>query len=202
MALDGTYSGLLASVADWTGRTNQTSVIPDAVKIFEAVANRRLKVRQQETEATLTTSGGSVALPADYLAWRGFEWSGSIGVDLKYKTPSALRILFPTVNAGIPTHFTIKGANLLTRDTDDTTGAFFFDYYAKVPALSSGANWLFTAHPDVYLFGALCEVYGISKDAENMATWGSRRNDVFDEIERLDAKTRGPSQITIAGATP
>lgn len=202
MALDGTYTGLLASVADWTGRTNQTSVIPDAVKIFEAVANRRLKVRQQETSATLTTSGGSVALPTDYLSWRRMTWTGSTGVDMHYRTPSGLRLLFPQFVAGIPSNFSIEGSTIITADQDDTTGAFVFEYFAKISALSSGANWLFTAHPDVYLFGTLCEVYGLSKDAENMATWGSRRNDVFDEIERLDARTRGPSQITIAGATP
>ena len=36
MALDGTYSGLKASVADWLKRTDLTSNIPDLVKLAEA----------------------------------------------------------------------------------------------------------------------------------------------------------------------
>ena len=38
--------------------------------LFEASANARLRVRQMETMAPLTTSSGQVALPADYLLWR------------------------------------------------------------------------------------------------------------------------------------
>ena len=37
---------------------------------FERAANRRLRVRQMEAVATLTTTNGEVALPADYLVWR------------------------------------------------------------------------------------------------------------------------------------
>ena len=59
-----------------------------------------------------------------------------------------------------------------------------------------------TKHPDAYLFGTLVEAYGFMKDADNMAMWGSRRNDVFNEIENLDTFARARAPITIAGPTP
>lgn len=202
MAL-GTYSDLLASVATWLARDNMTAIIPDCITLFEAWVNRRLRIRQQDTTATLTTSSGSVALPTDYLSWRRLTWSNSSQAnELLYVTPDALRLLFPISNAGIPSNFSIEGANLLTRDTDDTASAFSFEYFQKTAALVGTLNWLYVAHPDAYLFGTLTECYGAQKDASNMALWGSRRNDVFDEIERLDMKTRGPSAIVVAGPTP
>jgi hypothetical protein len=35
--------------------------------------------------------------------------------------------------------------------------ALEFNYYHKIPELLAGANWLFGAHPDLYLFGSLVE---------------------------------------------
>lgn len=197
-----TYADLQTQVANWLGRTELTANIPDFVTLFEAWVNRRLQIRQQDTTATLTTVLGSVALPTDYLSWRRLTWSGSTTIELSYRTPSGLRLLHPQISVGIPVDFSIEGANLITADQDDTASAFKFEYFQKTAALSGALNWLMVAHPDAYLFGTLTEAYGFQKDAENMALWGSRRNDVFDEIERLDKKTRGPSAITVSGPTP
>lgn len=197
------FVDLKTNIASYLGRTDLTAFLPFFITFFEAAVNRRLRVRQQETVVSLTTTAGFVALPTDYLSWRRLTWSGSnTSTDLKYKTPSALRALFPTFQQGIPTCFSIENAGIQTADTDDTASAFVFEYFAKVPSLTIGENWLYTAHPDLYMFGSLAEAYGFQKDSENMALWGSRRNDVFDEIERLDTKTRAPSAITVISATP
>ncbi len=37
------------------------------------------------------------------------------------------------------------------------------------------------------------------EDWEKAAAWGDRRNTVFDEIIKLDAKARAPSRIRIDG---
>jgi hypothetical protein len=56
--------------------------------------------------------------------------------------------------------------------------------------------------PDLYLFGALAEAHGFVKDAESLALWKSRRDELFDELDRLDVKTRGQSGIRVIGPTP
>lgn len=222
MAL-GSYADLQAAVANWIGRSDLGAVIPDFVTMFERMISRRLRVRQMEAILTFATIGGRAPLPADYSMWRRLTWSGNTSVDMQYRTPSGLRIQHPTFVAGIPCVFSIEPPTALTADEDDVTvddddiistfqivtadvddsdSAFSFEYYRKIPPLAAGLNWLMNEHPDLYLFGALTEACGFQKDAENQALWGSRRDEVIDDIMKLDTRTRGPAAIVVAGATP
>jgi hypothetical protein len=197
-----TYSDLQAAIANWIARADLATNIPDFIALFESAANRRLRLRQQESAATLTPSSGVAAMPADYLAWRRLTWTGQVPRELEYVHPSYLHALYPTLPAGIPRLFTIEGGNLTVAPTDGT--ALTFDYFQKVSPLSNTntSNWLLAAAPDLYLFGALTEAHGFVKDAESLALWKSRRDELFDEIERLDVKTRGQSGIRVMGPTP
>lgn len=197
-----TYAQLQTAVASWLNRDDLTTTIPDFITIFEATANRRLRLRSQELAATLTPSSGVATLPTDYLAWRRVTWTGSTNTELEYVHPSYLHALYPTAPAGVPRLFTIEGSSLTVRPSDDT--ALTFDYFQKIAALSNSntTNWLLTAHPDIYLFGTLAEAHGFVKDPDSLALWKTRRDEIFDEIERLDVKTRGPSAIRIMGYTP
>jgi hypothetical protein len=197
-----TYSDLQTAVANWIARADLGPGIPDFIALFESAANRRLRLRQQESAATLAPSSGAAALPADYLAWRRVTWTGQLPRELEYVHPSYLHALYPTLPAGTPRLFTIEGSSLTVAPTDDT--ALTIDYFQKIPALSSTvtSNWLLAAAPDLYLFGALAEAHGFVKDAESLALWKSRRDELFDEIERLDVKTRGQAGIRVIGPTP
>jgi len=197
-----TYTDLQTAIASWIARGDLSANIPDFITLFEAVANRRLHVRQMEFLATLAPSSGVANLPADYLAWRRLTWTGASPRELEYVHPSYLRALYPTAPAGTPRLFTIEGSTLTVAPASDT--ALAFDYFQKIPALASGnpSNWLLAAWPDLYLFGALAEAHGFVKDAGSLALWASRRNELFDEIDRLDAKTRAPAAVRVMGATP
>jgi hypothetical protein len=197
-----TYSDLQAAVGSWIARGDLASNIPDFIVLFESAANRRLRLRQQESTATLAPSSGVAALPADYLAWRRLTWTGQFPRELEYVHPSYLHALYPTLPAGAPRLFTIEGVNLTVAPTDST--ALTFDYFQKVSALSNttSSNWLLATAPDLYLFGALAEAHGFVKDGESLALWKARRDELFDEIERLDVKTRGQSGIRVVGPTP
>lgn len=197
-----TYSELETAVESWLGHALFTARVPEFIALFEAAANRRLRAREMETIVPLTPVAGTVALPADYLAWRRVTWTGSPRVDLEYAHPSYLQAAYPTSPAGVPRVFTIEGGALKVRPVDDT--ALELDYYAKVPALSDGAptNWLLTAHPDLYLFGALVEAEMFGVNDERAPAWKARRDEIFDEIERLSNKSRGAGGIRVMGATP
>ena len=199
MAL-ATYADLQTQIANWIARADLTSYIPDFITLFETQANRRLRVRLMETSATLTPSGGFVALPSDYLMWRYLKWAGSTARVLEYVHPSYFLASYPTWPSDVPRYFTITSGYISIIPQD--TGPLTFGYFQKIPALSLGTNWLITAYPDVYLFGALAEAYGFMKDPDNMAIWQSRRDQGFDEIEKLDQKTRGPAQVQVIGWTP
>ena len=197
-----TYTDLQAAIASWIARADLAASIPDFIALFESVANRRLRLRAQEATATLAPSSGVATLPADYLAWRRVTWTGQFPRELEYVHPSYLHALYPTLPAGIPRLFTIEGGNLTVAPSNDT--ALAFDYFQKIPALSSTStsNWLLAAAPDLYLFGALAEAHGFVKDAESLALWKSRRDELLDELDRLDVKTRGQSGIRVIGPTP
>jgi hypothetical protein len=196
-----TYTELQQAIADWLERADLATRISDFIVLFEAAANRRLRVRQQGASINLTPSNGAVALPADYLAWRRVTWTGSNRVELEYVHPSYLQAAYPSSPSDVPRVFTIEGSTLKVRPVDNT--ALEFDYYQKIPALSAGANWLFSAHPDLYLFGSLVEacLYLPEKSASAPA-WKARRDEIFDEIETLSNKTRGAGAIHVMGATP
>jgi hypothetical protein len=179
-----TYVELQAAIASWLARDDLTSNIPDFITLFEAAAARRLRVRPTETSTTLTPSSGSVALPSGYLGYKRVTWSGSPVINLEFLHPALLQSYYPDSAEGTPAHFTIEGSTLKVRPVSNT--ALDFLYFAKNTAVSSSLNWLFTAYPDVYLFGALCEAEGFMKDDNRLVLWKARRDEVFSEIHSVN----------------
>jgi hypothetical protein len=149
-----TYSELKTAVENWLDHSLFTARVPEFIALFEACANRRLRVRQQETSTNLTPSNGSVALPADYLSWRRVTWTGSTRVELEYVHPSYLQAAYPTSPAGVPHFFTVEGSTL---NNDE-----------RAPLLKA------------------------------------RRDEIFDELDKLNHKTRGgaPGAVRVMGVTP
>lgn len=196
------YTDLIAAIPSWLDRSDLTSRIPDFIALFEAKANRRLRVRQQLITTPLTPSSGSVALPADYLEWKRVTWTGSPRRELEYVEPTYLQAAYPTQESSTPRLFSVEGANILIRPIDDAN--LEFEFYQKIPALSESAltNWLMTAHPDAYLFGSLVEAGGFMSDERISVGWTARMEAAFAEIVRLSEASRGQAQIRAYGATP
>jgi hypothetical protein len=197
-----TYAELKTAVESWLDHQLFTNRVPEFIALFEACANRRLRVRQMETSTSLTPSSGSATLPSDYLAWRRVTWTGATRVELEYVHPSYLQAAYPSSPTDVPRIFTIEGATLKVRPVDDT--ALEFDYYEKIDALSDAhtTNWLLTAHPDVYLFGALVEAEMFGVNDERMPLWKARRDEILAEIEQLSNKTRGAGAMRVMAQTP
>jgi hypothetical protein len=197
-----TYAELQAAVGNWLDHSLFAARIPEFIALFEAAANRRLRVREQEATATLTPTSGAVALPSDYLAWRRITWTGAPRVELQYVHPSYLQAAYPSSPTDVPRIFTIEGTTLKVRPLDGTP--LELDYFQKIPALSDAApsNWLLAAHPDVYLFGSLVEAEMFGVNDERAPAWKARRDEIFDEIEKLTNKTRGAGAVRVMGVTP
>jgi hypothetical protein len=149
---------------------------------------------------------GRATLPADYLTWRRVTWTGQTRNELGYVHPSYFQAAFPSQPTDVPKIFTIEGASaavtvLKIMPLDPTPLEFL--YYQQIPSLAANStNWLMTAHPDVYLFGSMVEAEMFGVNDERMPAWKARRDEIFDEIVKLDTKTRGPSYVRVLGATP
>lgn len=204
MALITTYATLQTAMDNWLDHTLHSAKYPEMIQLFEAAANRKLRVREQEVQTSLSPDGttGAVVLPSDYLSWRHVTWRGSTDVELEYVSSSYLRAAYPNAESGTPRIFAIEGSGLYVRPISTTT--LRFDYFQKIAALSESAttNWLLTAHPDLYLFGSLAEAEMFGVNDERAAGWLARRDAIFDEIEKLSNKTRGAGAIRVMGATP
>jgi hypothetical protein len=197
-----TYAELQAAAGNWLDHGLFAARVPEFIALFEAAANRRLRVREQEATATLTPVSGAVALPADYLAWRRLTWTGAPRVELQYVHPSYLQAAYPSSPTDVPRIFSIEGTTLTIRPLDGTP--LELDYFQKIPALSDAApsNWLLAAHPDIYLFGSLVEAEMFGVNDERAPLWKARRDEIFDEIEKLTNKTRGAGTMRVMGVTP
>lgn len=150
---------------------------------------------------TVTAQSGFATLPSDYLAWRRVTWTGSTRTELGYVHPSYLQAAYPSQPADVPRIFTIEGSTLKVMPLSGTP--LEFDYYQAIPSLvSASTNWLMTAHPDLYLFGSMCEAEAFGVNDERMPMWKARRDEIFEEIIMRDRQTRGPSYVRVFGATP
>jgi hypothetical protein len=202
-----TYADLLQSITNWLGgRPDLTAFYPDWIVAFEAAAARRLRVRPMEKIVLLTPVASQAALPADYLAVRRLTWTGNPRVDMNYLPPSMFQTYYPTLhssNASVhsPQSYTIEGSTITISSTN--TSPIELDYYAKNAAVSGALNWLWTNYPDAYLFGALAESGGFTRDNEATAVWKVRRDEVLDEIKMVDFRERPASMsVRVMGFTP
>jgi hypothetical protein len=144
---------------------------------------------------------GFASLPSDYLTWRRATWTGQIRRELSYVHPSYFEAAYPSKPADVPAIFTIEGSTFKIMPVDSTP--IEFDYYQAIPSLAANnTNWLMSAHPDLYLFGAMAEAESFGVNDERMPMWKARRDEIFEEIIARDRQTRGPSYIRVFGATP
>jgi hypothetical protein len=77
-------------------------------------------------------------------------------------------------------------------------------YNQRIPAVSGSLNWLWTNHPDAYLFGTLCEANYFNKGSAlpMAAVWQQRRDAAFSEIQSLDFNERQGMAVRVMGVTP
>ena len=166
--LDGTASGLRASIAEWLDDATLSASIPDFILMAEARMNRLLRIGDEEVRATATITGEYLPLPSDFGGMRSIFVSGSPNRPLQQMESGSLRTRFENVaGAAYPGYFAISG-NQLQFGPVVASGNLEIVYYRRIPPLATNTtNWLLTAHPDVYLYGSLM--------AAEMRGWNDER---------------------------
>lgn len=197
----GTYAELQAAIAIWLMRDDLTAHIPDFITLCESRCNRRLRVREMETSATLTPVNNACTLPTDYIEARSVRASTD---PLSVLTPLSLDLATEVFNvAGFPQHYTIQGNTLRARAPSSSD--VVLDYYQKIPALSvtNTTNWLLTKAPEIYLYGSLIESAPFMEDDARLATWISLFKAAVDELQQADTRALWSKAVArIRGVTP
>ena len=199
------YGELKSELSAYLFHTRLANRYANCTKLFEIAANSRLRVLPMETSALLTTASGTVALPTDYITWRTVKYPSRREYgELDYVHPAYL----PSVQLNRhPPVFTIEGNNFITRPVNDTTGAWEFHYYQKIPSLvatpssDSTTNWLLLEYPNAYLFGVITELAAVQRNAEMAQLYKARRDEAFQEIIQRYAMTTGATSSAVRTAT-
>ena len=167
------YTELLAAIADWAARPGLLGdVTPDFVVLAESLFNygdeeynfEPLRCRQMETTDDFTVSSNAVALPTGFLEAKRVTAATSPVRELTYAEPGWYKQAYPSgQNADSPQYYTVEGGNILS------VSDFEMVYYTAIPDLATNdENWLLTASPNAYLFGALL-YYSIYQKDDNEA---------------------------------
>jgi hypothetical protein len=186
------YSDLKAAVATWITRSDQTANIPDFIRLYEADANRRIRIRQNTTltPLTLTQGASTIALPSDFLE----------DIELNYDdTPESLtKATFDDLDraqtsdsaAGRPAFYAITGSTITFETEADATYTINLRYYEKWDIETDVTNWLLTNAPDAYLFGSVAEAAMLLRDSELLQIAIGRRDAATDWVLKSDSRTK------------
>lgn len=169
-----TYTELKAAIADWIDRDDLTSQIPDFITLAEAEFNRVLLVPEREDDVTASVTGEKLLLPTDFYSVRSMYLNTDPRTLLEQMPLGELRNRWGWQSTGKPQNFAIQnGTELVFGPAPDTTYSVIMNYYKTITALSGSvaSNWLLAAHPDIYLYGALCQAAQFMVDDARVPVW-------------------------------
>lgn len=188
-----TGAELATAVANWLARADLTSRIPEFVALAEAKFNRALRVPDMETkDAAFSITGEYVAVPTGFLEVRNFYLNNGSKDQLSYLDPDTQTEYFGAAS-NTPKYFAVVGSNFRFGPVPDATYTATLVYYKGLTTVSTGGsavNWLLTAHPDLYLYGALLEGSGYIQDEQAVARWMQGYALALEQVKKQGAMQR------------
>jgi hypothetical protein len=185
-----TYSELKTTVANYLGRSDLTSAIPDFITLAETRLQRELRTRQMLKSATATMTGAdsTVGLPTDFLEMRGLYVVGNPRTPLNYLTPSAFSRDARADESGKPFYYTIIGSEMQFAPVPDSGYTLDMLYYYKPTPLSdSNASNVFLAnYADALLYGTLAQAEPYLMNDPRIATWAGLYDSCIELIRTSD----------------
>ena len=187
MALD-TYSGLVTAVQNELHRSDLASYVPDWITLAESRINKHLRVRAMETSTSSTIAAGVVAVPSNYLSLKdAYITSTTPYVNLDRKTANWIYGNYPNrVADSTPGFIAREGSSFIFGPYPDANYVVKLVYWARLTALSSALNSIFTNYPGLWLFGALCESAPWLKDDKRIAVWEVKFQDLIKQVQDED----------------
>lgn len=182
------YGELKSAIAAWSKRSDMTAQIPIFVGLAQERLNRELRARQMIASTTLAATGGveTIALPNDWMSGASLDIDG---VGIEYRSPEALRSMYPSSYSGHPLVYTVEGTNLVLGPKPDQNYSIRARYYARLGEFANDAatDWLLTAYPGAYLFACLVELSMYGFDRESAAVWESRLQTSMSDINQAES---------------
>lgn len=190
MAL-GTYSELQASVVSWSSRSDLSTLVPDFIRLAEDRINRSLRVQQMETAHQDTIFDNYITLPSWAVAVKVLWLDSNRDAPLQSRPFEDLLRMGTT---GPASAWARQGSDIYFNGDGDVSGVL----YKAIPALSDedDTNWLLTAHPSVYLYATLAELFSYTRNLPQAELWSAKLAATLAEVSGADMRDRhaGPLQ--------
>jgi hypothetical protein len=169
------YSDLKTTVANYLGRSDLNSVIPDFISLAEIRLARQLRLRQMLKTVTSSTTAGTstIGLPSDFLSMRDLYIDQNPRQSVSYLSPSSFTRDARASESGLPVFYTQKGSEFELAPIPDTNYTLVMLYYARPEALSDSnpSNEFMAVCPDALLYGALVEAEPYLMNDARLAVW-------------------------------
>ena len=189
-----TYAELKTAVARWTGGSDDstaallglTSTIDDLVTVAEARIFREARTRDMENPLNATVSSGVIALPMLYVELKFAYVDGSPTAPLERRSAEWIYANYPSRSgSGQPKFIGREGTNFIFGPYPGTY-TIKGSYYKRFAALSTAVHALFTANPDLYLFGCLAESGILIGQDARIPLWESKYQKILMDVNGED----------------
>lgn len=167
-----TYQGLKSWVLDVLDRDDLNDHIDKMVRMAEYHLRRKILAIKRETTASLTATGETVNLPADFSQMRSAWLATDPSVQLSQLAPTVLKSRYPAT--GQPLGYAIGNGVLILGPAPDGPYNLTIRYLQTLPYLSdtNPTNWLLSNHADVYVYATLVQAEAfIKEDLDSLAKW-------------------------------
>jgi len=185
-----TYSDLKTKIADYLGRTDLTSQIPDFITFAENRLRRELRIRQmlKLVNATMTANDATLSLPADFLEMRDIHLNTTPIRVLEYLAPNIFYRNADVTTVGVPNSYTVLASEFqFARIPDDAYNVRMLYYAAPTYLSDSNTSNVFLANcPDALVYAALGEAEPYLMNDERLATWAALYQRAIDTITASD----------------
>lgn len=169
------YSALKTTIANYLGRTDLTTQIPDFITLAETRLQRELRTRPmlKSATATMTSGDNTVGLPSDFLEMRDIFIQGNPRQPVSYMSPSAFTRNSRAEDGGKCIDYTILGSEMAFAPIPDAAYVLEMLYYAKPTVLSDSnpSNAFLANYPDALLYGALAQAEPFLMNDARITTW-------------------------------
>lgn len=182
------YSDLNTAVANWTGRADLTSRIPEGIVLAEAKMNRYLRVKDMVTKNAsfaIAAAAEYVSVPTNFGGVKTFYLNASPATVIDFMPDELMTAKWGSNTTGPPEAYNVQGSNFRFGPIPDAAYTATLVYWLLVPALTSGAstNWMITSHPDAYLYGVLAEMAVFAKDVQAAQGYWQLMYQALDQIK-------------------
>jgi hypothetical protein len=171
------YSTLKTAVANYLGRSDLTSQIPDFITLAELRLSREIRTRKLLKSVTTTTTAGdsTVALPSDFQQLRDIYLDGNPRISLQYLSPSTFTRNAQATVSGKPAVYTTLAQEFEFAPIPDKAYTVELLYYFKPVAMSDSvaSNEFLANYPDALLYASLAEAEPYLMNDARIQVWSS-----------------------------